>query len=328
MSPFSYNDHTLDNNLPALQVQPADEPLRQPPISNIGALAVLPLELVWEVVSELDIQTLMEFRRVNRRARELVDSLPEFKAIITHARNALHGILSIDTGRWITCRTLYEKLCRRDCEQCGDIGGYLYLLTCKRVCYPCFTNKTAFLPLRPTYASRFFALPREVFKTLPSMRAVTGTYSKQGKDVPRRAVLVDYMSAFTAALERYGDFERIRRAVRRMETRDLWAYDWRTGPWASIPYNRAVHRLGRAGRRNPLQLLHGQRTAEPFRYVAIVRVPWFDASTQEADFGFYCVGCRGSVRWPFHFGRVYDALSFDDHLWQCGDIVDGRHTPE
>ncbi|KAL7784632.1 hypothetical protein V8C37DRAFT_344984 [Trichoderma ceciliae] len=38
------------------------------------------------------------------------------------------GILSIETGRCITCSTLYEKLCTHGCEQCGDFGVYLYFL--------------------------------------------------------------------------------------------------------------------------------------------------------------------------------------------------------
>lgn len=48
---------------------------------------------------------------------ELVNSFFQYKAINKYAPNALRGILSIEAGRWVTCRTLYEKLCMPGCEQ-------------------------------------------------------------------------------------------------------------------------------------------------------------------------------------------------------------------
>ncbi|KAF2136590.1 uncharacterized protein K452DRAFT_237240, partial [Aplosporella prunicola CBS 121167] len=85
----------------------------------------------------LDLRTLTDFRCVNQRAMQVVDSIFPYNAIIKHVRNALRGILSIETGRWITCEALFETLCTPQCESCGAFGGYLYLITCKRVCYRC-----------------------------------------------------------------------------------------------------------------------------------------------------------------------------------------------
>ena len=45
----------------------------------------------------------------------------------------IHGILSI------TCEMLYYKLCTAECEQCGDFGSYLYILTYERVCSLCLS---------------------------------------------------------------------------------------------------------------------------------------------------------------------------------------------
>ncbi|KAI0484955.1 hypothetical protein GGR56DRAFT_616277 [Xylariaceae sp. FL0804] len=132
------NDHTLDDRLPGLESPPEQGHFCLPPTKDIGALDDLPPELVAMILSELDLRTLTDFRCVNRRAAELVNSLVEYKAITTHAQNALRDILSIEAGRGITCRTLYDKLCTPNCEQCGDFGSYLYLLTCKRLCFFCF----------------------------------------------------------------------------------------------------------------------------------------------------------------------------------------------
>src|SRR5690606_30564988 len=131
--------------------------------ANIGALSALPPELLEYILCQLDLCTLTDFRRVNRRATALVEFLPQYRAI-THARNAPRGILSIKTGSWITCGALYDKLCTSGCERCGDFGGYLYLLTCKRVCFLCLSQDRLYLPLTPEHASRKFGLDHRVIQ--------------------------------------------------------------------------------------------------------------------------------------------------------------------
>ncbi|KAF7590952.1 hypothetical protein BBP40_002204 [Aspergillus hancockii] len=69
----------------------------------LGALEQLPLEII----------------------NMVVDSIPQYKAIIKHAPASLRGIISIGTGRWISCQDLHDKLCTAECDSCGDFGGYL-----------------------------------------------------------------------------------------------------------------------------------------------------------------------------------------------------------
>ena len=135
------DDHTLDNNLPGFQCQLEISRPRKSPVAGLSQLDSLPLEILWDIVPRLDLQTLSNFRLVNRRAYHLLGSHPQYKAIIAHARNALCGILSIQAGRWITCKTLYDTLCTPECEHCGDFGGYIYLLGCRRVCFFLFVAR-------------------------------------------------------------------------------------------------------------------------------------------------------------------------------------------
>ena len=171
-------DFTLDDNLSASGFPPEIGPAYKLPKTNLGALDVFPLEFLQMALSQLDVRTLADFRRINQLAMEAVDSVLQYKAITTYARNALHGILSIETGQWISCETLYERLCRAECEQCGDFGGYLYILACRRVCF-CLSANNKYLPLSHSEAIRKFGVNRSILNTLPQMRSVTvpGTYS-------------------------------------------------------------------------------------------------------------------------------------------------------
>ncbi|KAI5859492.1 hypothetical protein GGS23DRAFT_585652 [Durotheca rogersii] len=317
---LNMKDHILDDNLPSPESWPKIERLHLPPRTNLGLLDALPLELLHEILPQLDLRTLADVRRVNRRAIELVNSLPQYKAISTHARNALRGILSIETGRWITCRTLYEKLCTPGCEQCGDLGGYLYLLTCKRVCFLCISEDRLYLPLSRRRASWKFGLDSRILNTLPRMRVIHGTYSGRRKKFCGPSVLVDYESALHAGISLHGSLSAMQQYVAGIEAQKLQAYQVRV---AGVPQTGSVTRRVR---RPPTSDPIDSESENPFRFVAVAKVPWLNKSSREIEWGFHCRGCEESTGRPFHYRRKFTAASFDDHVKQLGNIRGGRHV--
>ncbi|KAG6823235.1 hypothetical protein H0H92_010906 [Tricholoma furcatifolium] len=281
-------DFTLDDNLPNHD----NVYIPNPSKSYLGALDTLPLELLGEILQQLDLRTLTDFRHVNRRAMWLVESLPQYKAIRKHAYNALRGIIYTEAGRWITCDTLYDKLCTAECEECGDFGGYLYILTCKRVCFLCLSKDKQYIPLRYRHAIRKFGLNRRVLGTLPSMKSIPGTYSPMEKKVRARIALVDSDCARRAAITLHGSASAMEEYVSSTGTQD------------------------------PLD----RREGNTLRFMAIVRTPWLNRSSQELEWGFHCAGCQKChYSRTLHFRRKFTVGSFNDHLKECGNIRDGKH---
>ena len=315
---LNLDDHTLDSNLPSTKSQPQVECLRLPPRTNLGVLDALPLELLHEILSQLDLRTLTDFRCINRRAIDLVNSLPQYRAVNTYALNALRGVLSIETGRWITCRAIYEKLCTPGCEQCGDFGGYLYLLTCKRVCFLCLSQDRLYLPLSPRRASRKFGLDSRIINTLPRMRVICGIYSPNEKRVGAPSVLVDYESALDAGISLHGSLRAMQKYVADMEAQKLQAYNARVSAAAAASI---TCRMRQPTTSDPFD----GKSGNPFRFVAIVNVPWLNRSLQEVEWGFHCVGCEKCCRRPLHYRRKFTAASFHDHLKEVGNIQDREH---
>ncbi|KAI0190834.1 hypothetical protein F4808DRAFT_398638 [Astrocystis sublimbata] len=290
--------------------------LHNAPTTNIGALSRLPLELLQEVIYHLDIETLVGFRRVNREVFAVLGSVPAYRAIAKHARNALCGILAIGTGRWITCGTFYEKLSTSECETCGDFGGYLYLLTCKRVCFLCLSRDPLYLPLRPGHARRKFGL--KTVNRSPCMRVIPGLYSPNEKKVSR-CVLVDYESTRSAGIEAHGSASAMDKFVLDLETQKLEEFEAR----------KAEAHASEGGqshvRRPPMHDPYDGQSSNPLRFVAVARVAYLSTTSQELHWGFHCVGCERSSRPPLHYRRKFTAASFQDHLLQCGDIMNGAH---
>ncbi|KID86156.1 F-box domain-containing protein [Metarhizium guizhouense ARSEF 977] len=315
---INLNNHTLDDNLPPLQAQPQNNSLDPPPTASLGALDRLPTELLQEILIQLDLSTFMTFRCTNRRAKEFADHLPQYKAITTNARNALRGILRIGTSRWITCKSLFENLRTSACEQCGDFGGYLYILTCRRVCFVCFTQDKRYLPLRPNEACRRFGLKRAIIQTLPCMRVIPGIYSPNEKKATK-TTLVDYESAFDAGIARHGSLGAMDEFVAGVAAKKLQAYGRRVIQAQQSGSSRRT-------RMPPLVDPFDASSGNPLRFVAIVRVPWLNRTSQDGvEWGFYCVGCARSIDFPLHWRRQFTPASFDQHMIQCGDIINGRH---
>ncbi|KAF2500415.1 hypothetical protein BU16DRAFT_556885 [Lophium mytilinum] len=286
-------DYTLDDNLPVLMAMPNDGQARKQRAVDLGVLDVLPLELLQALLCQLDLRTLTDFGYVNRRATEVVGSIPQYKAAATNAPSLLRGILAIESGPWITCEALYEKLCTAECEQCGDFGSYLYIFTCKRVCFRCLSLDDRFRPLLRSHAIQKFGINDQILDTLPYMRSLPGTYSPHHTKSPKILALVDPESAYNAGIALHG----------------------------------SASAMEQYTSRHPRQPHHSSLNA--LRFVAIIHTPWLDRASQELHWGFHCIGCKNNgTDGPLNWRRKFSAASFNEHLKQHGNIRDGKHHLE
>ncbi|KAI1118104.1 hypothetical protein F5Y14DRAFT_401069 [Nemania sp. NC0429] len=130
------------------------------PLYAVGQIDKLPAELLIEVMLYLDIPSLTRFRCLNRRAMDIVDSVREYALIIKHCPNVIRAILSIEADRF-SCHALYKTLTTVRCSSCEVFGDHLYLIDCRRVCYPCFRQRTEYFPLTIGLALNFFPPARQ-----------------------------------------------------------------------------------------------------------------------------------------------------------------------
>lgn len=167
---------------------------------GLGDLDKLALELQSSILVQLDLRTLTDFRRVNRRATKVVDSLPEYRLITRHSLASLRSILSIELGAFITLRDLLDALHANECEYCGKPAAYIYLLTCGRVCFDCLSTKKEYGPLVVEETEMYFGFPRALLEGLPTMKSVPGRFGFDDHSHVRRRNLVDSLRAYNIGL--------------------------------------------------------------------------------------------------------------------------------
>ncbi|KAJ0414825.1 hypothetical protein BJY00DRAFT_320762, partial [Aspergillus carlsbadensis] len=179
--PAGERDYTLDKveNLCPLRANGSNFI----PKYSLGDMEKLPLELLTMIFTELDPHSLMNFRRVNKLAFLSVESVPQYKRIVKYAPTVLRSVNSIGPGQTFSLQYLHDKLYTIACEACGDYGGFLYLIICRRVCALCFTRTQSYLPLLQADVLRKFALRPKDLASLPKIKSIPGYYC----DIPYTA---------------------------------------------------------------------------------------------------------------------------------------------
>lgn len=173
------------------------------PKYRAGKLELLAPELVFEVLLYLDVPSLTTFRRVNRRAAQLVDSLHQYQMIYTHCPDILRAIISIN-ARHYDLWHLFKTLSKTRCSTCPRFGGYLYLITCQRVCCSCFNSDLTYNPMASTAAAKLTHLRKEKLKSLiPCVLSLPGTYTPWERQSKKRIMLFDRQVVYDNDLDGY-----------------------------------------------------------------------------------------------------------------------------
>ena len=185
--------HRKDFELAVIRINPLDhERIRasilQPacaPATSLGRLDFLPLEMLHEICQLLDIKSLFRFRQVNLRAQEVVCAIRIYRIIITHALETLCASLRTHIASWFTLRDLFDVLCARDCLLCGSFGGFIFLPTFTRCCFPCIKTAPQFRLVSLADAKRHLELsPALLRNSVPVLRTIPGIYSMD--EIPRK----------------------------------------------------------------------------------------------------------------------------------------------
>lgn len=150
--------------------------------SCLGPLGRLPIELLWMIFRNLDVQSYFRLRHVNRKSRAICTAVPEYQAIATYGLEALRGMLRTGLAQTITIGDLYKSLIRKTCEVCDKSGGFLFLPTATRCCFECIRTAPDMQVISTSTLSMITKKStKRLFRVLgPELRTIPGSYSTQG----------------------------------------------------------------------------------------------------------------------------------------------------
>ena len=118
--------------VPHDQRVPIDEPEE-----GTGALGRLPLELIWLILQQLDLESLDNLRRVNRRARLIVLAAPDLQRVTRFAGKAIVALVATDLASHFTMADVEKTLQTDRCLRCRRFAPLVFLPTLSRACTAC-----------------------------------------------------------------------------------------------------------------------------------------------------------------------------------------------
>jgi hypothetical protein len=148
--------------------------------NNLGTFDRLPAELQHLILEELDLQSLLTFRRMNRKALHFINNLSSWRKILVHAPNTIRMAIGLKVASRFSLKHLFEVLCEKHCPSCGKFAPMINIFTLQRLCYSvrggCSARNGSDDPT-PTLRERLLGWFPELESSIdqiPSFRAITG----------------------------------------------------------------------------------------------------------------------------------------------------------
>jgi hypothetical protein len=272
------------------------------PILKLGALDVLPTEILLHILQTLPLRDLLQYRNLSKSNRQFVDSIAEFSEISRYAQHTLRCIIAIQTTAEITLVTLYQALCDRHCDACGSLTQHIWLPTCRRICLRCPDTSSHGLavPLTKSEILLEYELDDSQLLQKPRFHFIPSIFARRARRITTEGCHWLY------------DTDSVRRVHRR---RPCPRAD---GSWA-LTYSNIYRRNGEvdytirnARHDGPPTMLP---TVPPSRYrftMATVVAPWLSPGKMP-EMGLLCVTCRYTSK----LYCMYTRTGFLEHLREC-----------
>ncbi|KAK8051219.1 hypothetical protein PG993_002604 [Apiospora rasikravindrae] len=228
---------------------------------ELGTLNSLPLEILQQILYDLDMCSLLTFVGTNRSCGHIVTTLQDFKMVVSCPQ--LAGAVFQLRCRSFGLQQLAASIRRPECQCCGQFGDLFYLITAERLCYHCWRTdryRKAIFPNGGGGRRRALSttLQRDAIAAgLPISRYPRGSYGAMGEGVISKRQIAFDRTSFFARLNAEG------------QERDV---------------------VGGTG--SDCSILE-YKSAEPdvLSYVATIRAPYFDETSQIWEEGFFCRAC-------------------------------------
>ncbi|KAF7504593.1 hypothetical protein GJ744_002088 [Endocarpon pusillum] len=145
--------------------------------SSGGTMMKLPLELLYDIFSSLDFESLAKLRLVGYVIKQTVEAMPAFKCLVEHAPTALCALRESKLISEFSAVQLYHVLITDRCVGCADYGPYLLLPTIERCCFNCLTDNDSLRVINTSGAASTFALSTRYISRIPRMYSIAGKRS-------------------------------------------------------------------------------------------------------------------------------------------------------
>ncbi|KAI1735778.1 hypothetical protein F4680DRAFT_434464 [Xylaria scruposa] len=163
--------------------------------TGLGCLDRLPLELLHDVLLRLDMQSIFNFRQTNLRSREIVDSVWQYRIVVSHGLNLFCALLRTRLALCVSLFDFHYAICTKACSFCGEFGGFISLLTWSRCCFKCLQGAPEAQVQSLAAVRKHFHLTKAESNQLRSFKTLPGIYTMKESRLKLRTKIVSIHQA-------------------------------------------------------------------------------------------------------------------------------------
>ncbi|KAK2747319.1 hypothetical protein FQN57_002217 [Myotisia sp. PD_48] len=181
--------------------------------SSEGIISKLPLDVLWLILSLMDVVTLNRMRLLNYAIKMLVENFRPYRYLIELVPEALQSLLVCQVLRNFTVAHLFDALTSRNCWTCGKAGLLLFIPLGRRCCMVCVQSSPSLRLLSVVVAKDCFGLSDDNLSMLPVVQMPIGRFGWPGREYRSQQLVVSLGLAHRLALKIHGSEEKIRKYI-------------------------------------------------------------------------------------------------------------------
>ncbi|PYI16789.1 hypothetical protein BO99DRAFT_464678 [Aspergillus violaceofuscus CBS 115571] len=261
-----YRKEALQHERSQRQEQPCYQPRassslrKQQQQQQHSSWILLPLEIIRMIFLDLDMLTLSHLRSVNKTTKQIIDSLPEYHLLHTHAADTLRLLDVTQCTHHFSVGQLYWELRHPQCRTCGDFGPFLFIPTCTRSCFACNRTHSQYrmAPIKVVFSWYGLSLDND-WHRLPLVHTLDCTRWTQ-----HERMLVSIAQAKALHLQLAAPQARRSHTGDRRNSSNTWT---------------------------PSPTRYSEYWGSRWRLSATVAFPYYDPVARSVETGVYCLGC-------------------------------------
>lgn len=265
----------------------------------LGALDLLPPEVMIMLLDALDALSLAVFARVCHRANDSTHSHRPYRDLVVFAPQALSALHRVGLVSIHSPAHLRDALRSRRCATCIESGAFLFLPTGTRCCWQCLRAHPSLRMILPQEAKQHFCLSERHVKRLATLDAIPGVYGISANSVPEHNRLVSAQAAADLGLELHGSMENLENIlIMRSKSNRTLVTGWFLQGGITTP------------RYQDLLFMPNQGNVPNDDYFSTASIPFPSIFRYgEIDRGLWCRGCEFTVRQYDHARLPQDVLA-------------------
>lgn len=233
--------------------------------ASISNLQKLPTELIFQVLSYLDLKSLTDLRTVDFWSKDLIDAFPVYEDLLKYAPEAVQALVDTRLITYFAVSTLNGSLRSDSCVGCDDFGPFLFLPLGKRSCFDCLQHNLLLRVITVPTARKCFDLSKREIDALPKLFNLPGNYGPEHRTVMSRKKLVSVWEAQDRAIELHGGRDEMETAVLNKFMKERTTFLAKLSEWDGLPESARLAGRRPSRPRTPKDILEAPN--DPFRFL-------------------------------------------------------------